>query len=646
MLTKMVFPVTPTAPHKRKRDDTEETVTSHEALENPQHKRPKEIAVLAEASKVIVSDDATPDATLPNGTATSTSHKRKREDLDSVDENQEDPASRLSKARKVDFTTSNNDEVVLTARKTKAVPKHKSRFSSKNANKISWPKSGKASASTKKQTATLGDLPAEILELIAWYSLAPAFSLTSKRIFDKLGHMKDLRQDMAMVVFRNWDLNESEMLLSRVSNHKAINLAELPLQSSITKSGQPTISQYDIYKLQQTYCELSWCTVTYLREIADAILMSWLDCRFTDEEFSRSAKEAFVRLQHLCSTSGSESARTTDGKHILSRIKAYYFSLECSDGGSTPVCTHRSRSDCPKHTTDPDWPEQSFCKVVGLPSVPERVVADRNNTAKEENIRFFQGSHPCREIGMSENWEADLLFAPHIREAFIEAVHDDMYNIQRRLLNESIYLRPACQLNRGRVRRDLQWCTSARELLALLACAGQWCTVMTLSTSVTREDLLSKGSELIERDGEFPCYNGLGVVDGFLKQFLLTQASRAAHVSDDATAYEMMEWWIKDESDEVPPSWLKHLTDVAPNDDLRRQQRRAARRSEPADQSATIEATNEHALREAKKKVLYKLQKFDRQARMAPKISDVVAESMRYLARRRSASADGTSSVD
>lgn len=56
-----------------------------------------------------------------------------------------------------------------------------------------------------KRSTPLEKLPAELLEIIAWKSLSPVLPLTSKTIFQKLGHLKKLRYDMALLIFCDWD---------------------------------------------------------------------------------------------------------------------------------------------------------------------------------------------------------------------------------------------------------------------------------------------------------------------------------------------------------------------------------------------------------------------------------------------------------
>lgn len=156
-----------------------------------------------------------------------------------------------------------------------------------------------------KASTSLEGLPAELLELIAWYSLSPEFSLTSKKIYKKLGHMEDVRRDMVTFLF-------CEPVVH-------LGVSNLPSKTPIARSMSPVLTVRERDTLRAQYGEMEWCTPEFLKDQSDAVLNAWTSSLFTDEELAPADRLELIRLQHEATGTNiaDNCMRTTDGRHFL-----------------------------------------------------------------------------------------------------------------------------------------------------------------------------------------------------------------------------------------------------------------------------------------------------------------------------------------
>jgi len=229
-----------------------------------------------------------------------------------------------------------------------------------------------------KTSASLEDLPAELLELVAWYSLSPEFSLTSKKIYKKLGRMEVVRRDMVTFLF-------CEPVVHR-------DVSKLPFQSSIARSTSPVLTVRERDTLRAQYGEMDWCTPEVLKDQGDAVLYAWTSSLFTDEELAQADRLKLIRLQHggTSPNIADSSMCSTDGRHSLYVRSTYKVKTVCAGGARDP-CPHRNRDHCPKnpHRLGP-------YRLFALPNAPRRVLLAPNDDNKAAALQFYrrQAHHP------------------------------------------------------------------------------------------------------------------------------------------------------------------------------------------------------------------------------------------------------------
>lgn len=244
----------------------------------------------------------------------------------------------------------------------------------------------KTIAALHKASTSLEDLPAELLELIAWYSLSPGFSLTSKKIYKKLGHMEDVRRDMVAFLF-------CEPVVH-------LGVSKLPSKTPIARSTSPVLTVRERDTLRAQYGEMEWCTPKLLKDQGDAVLNAWTSSLFTDEELAPADRLELTRLQHEATGTNvaDNCMRTTDGRHFLFVSSTYEVKVVCA-GGTRAPCPHHNRDHCPKKPHRVGSHEQ-----CALPDTPRCVLLAPNDDKKKAALLFYH-RHKHITLNLAPSWD-------------------------------------------------------------------------------------------------------------------------------------------------------------------------------------------------------------------------------------------------
>lgn len=388
-------------------------------------------------------------------------------------------------------------------------------------------------------TATLEDLPTELLEMITWQSLNPFLPLTSKTIFSKLGHQRKMRSDMVMVVFCEWapastnDSASHRAALDAQSSDTAdedenvlCDLSLLPLRHPLSKCVTPFLTSMDRHDLREQYGEAKWCTIDLLKSCAGPVVAAWLNHNFEDSHFEGDNLRKYRLLKHDTANHPLNGALILrDRVHLIRVSRLYQLSVLCaSKGSSTSV---QNNDFCPGRCGAGRRQAQ-----FALPKTPRHVVLAPNDDIKESALLFYQNKHVRSWIEVNSGWDKELCYHRHIKEEISKAFADGREDIGELLLRQD------CRSCAG------GWCddqedamtTSGQWLIALLACANQFGVVRALANSLTGPYVHRR-----RRDRRRP-KPGLVLVDEQLRDLVVALANAADDDSQNLSALHLMKW--------------------------------------------------------------------------------------------------------
>ena len=480
------------------------------------------------------------------------------------------------------------------------------------------PKTQRTVADNKR--TNLEHLPAEILEAIAWLSLTPDLGLVSKGILAKLGHTKDVRRDMVMIVFCQWEavLKSKTPIDTDFASgiSTTLDTTKLPLRSSIAKSACPLLDSPTRYALQQRYGELKWCSASLLKDVGNDICLAWANNHFLKDKLDPIGIEGLIRCQYDEPALIGYSVLTDSGAHEVTVNQAYHFDTMCLTS-----CPHDMQPVCPTVASAKFGTHSLF----RLPRIPQHILDnDDDSSSKEAAIRFYQYYGLILPLYMVEENVREYRFEPRIRKAIFGAMNDDSHALLRVLLDEGVF-QPTIVIGG----QSAPWCTSMQDILAFLACKGKWRSLMALGGDLTKVEPQERSDEdhsWVERIDDSL---GLEVLDDHAKALILSRALEDADMDNETNAWNILEWLAMAPECKIPESWLE----------FKRPSSKFGNEAQPRRVDAvTLEAINAYALKAANKNVFEETLRIKRQALTAVtavKIPEAVEESMQCLRQRR-----------
>ncbi|KAK5954060.1 hypothetical protein OHC33_004631 [Knufia fluminis] len=394
-------------------------------------------------------------------------------------------------------------------------------------------------------SATLGDLPAEILEMIAWKGLNPSLPLVCRSVFQKLGHMKDLRFDMTMLIFCDWVPVRSDLQEMKDSSGNVLDRTTLlPFRSSIAKRVTPFCDFVQRAAIQRQLGEAAWCTIAYLRQAAQKVVTTVLTHGWSESDFSGQDKEKYLQIlnspgDHFTHRAYRAGFETADGLHEFTCYSVYEISIECTQTDQEGACAGTVGCLGDRMVSGP---------VFELPPVPDRILRAANNEDKKAAMRFYQSQGDPRNVSIHPDWTAKQFYHLGARDAIFSAVRDGHGDLLQMALNET------CN---GLCCQKVHWKVSGQHLLLLLAACGHFESAAGLKNSFDRschyQMLLDKNGRYagkrVANDWDFEdgVTEGPALAEGPLKACVLTLADEAAYARDDHTAMKLLEWWTSNE---------------------------------------------------------------------------------------------------
>lgn len=444
-----------------------------------------------------------------------------------------------------------------------------------------------AKPSNSRPRATLSDLPAEMLEVIAWLSLNPWLPLVNKVIFSKLGHLKQMRFDMMVVLLCEWqpaasleidigpkpasasdnlpDLgtigqslfapsqpapsarvagqqatpslfgNQSatpayppglppQPVLSFIQRYGVIgDLSLLRLRTPVARTVTPFLTTSELEHLRAQYSEQIWCTTTQLRAAADQIRQTWLDYYWSSDDFEG---------QHLT------NFKLLRDNNLPPQFGTSFPTIHTKDGTHYLYISGRYNIGvtCRAAGAGPHCSNLKFCNqdifyrvslTPTLPLLPRRVLLAPNDDRKEAAINFYNTDRPSfsRSFSIDPLWQKTLRYSPGTDTAIMSAINDNATNILQLLLQ------PVCALF-GRFSSD-PYVVSPQELITYIANSGHWSIARAMVYGLVDADL---GSRI----------KGAAAMDEMFKALLLMMAGEAAERGDRRAA-RMLGWWVGEE---------------------------------------------------------------------------------------------------
>ncbi|KAK5954063.1 hypothetical protein OHC33_004634 [Knufia fluminis] len=456
--------------------------------------------------------------------------------------------------------------------------------------------------------ATLTDLPAEILEVIAWLSLNPWLPLVNKGVFSKLGHLKQMRFDMLVVLLCEWlpaasleieylpksasasnvhaNLVATAQILfapsqpapsARAAGQQATpslfgnqsatpayppglppqpvlpfiqtygvvgDLPLLNLRTPVIRTATPFLRRPEREHLRAQFSEQTWCTTTYLRAAADQVRQSWLDHYWSPDDFEG---------QHLT------NFKLLRANNLPPQFGTSFPTIHTKDGNHYLYISGRYNINvtCRAAGAGPHCSTLKFCNqdlfhrvslTPTLPLLPRRVLLAPNDDTKEAAINFYNTDRPSvtRSFLIDPLWQKTLRYTPGTDTAIVAAINDNATSILQLLLQ------PVCALF-GRFSSD-PYVVSPQELVTYIANSGHWSIARAMVYGLVDVDLGSR-------------VKGPAAMDDMFKALLLMMAGEAAERGDRRAA-RMLGWWVGEEGGEeqralgqtVRPAVRRYLT--------------------------------------------------------------------------------------
>lgn len=375
------------------------------------------------------------------------------------------------------------------------------------------------------------DFPAEVLELIMWYSQNPVLPLTSKTIFQKLGHQRDMRFDMVLLALSDcravskFRMESAAWLQDRLASVSGLLFKHPVAKLTLPPPTTMLCSRFDLESGQ--FGSLLWCSPALLRQAAGKAMENWLSNSGWDETmFEGQDKELFLDFINNSNHQVPMEFWTKDHMHQFQVSSLYSIWVTCIAPKDSHVCL--SLPGCP------GFRSMSTNQIFDLPPIPKHVLEADNDSAKEAMIRFYQGHKSNNTLTFYKD-DIKFSFTKTTRDAIFGALKDKAGNIIQLLLSENVRF-PRSTIS--------YWQVSLGHLLFILACTKRFDGIGFVARNIRVGDPL---------DG-FPD-RGLPVVANHDKALVLMLAEDCAlnsynHDSEDAgAAVGMLEWWVEDNLD-------------------------------------------------------------------------------------------------
>lgn len=391
----------------------------------------------------------------------------------------------------------------------------------------------------------LEDFPAEILELIMWYAQNPDLPLTSKIIFPKLGHQRKMRMDMLLVALSDCRPVEGSYLEDEIrSQARVAPYSDLLFEHALAKSTRltRTTTQSMFVSGNKQLTGALWCTPEILRQAAARAMRVWLkNSGWHEDMFEGKHREMFCDLVENADHQVPMDFDTKDGSHHFDVDSLYSIRIACELDGDGTTCSQL-----------PGCPGSEFCekKVFRIPSIPIQVLQAKNNSAKTEMLRFYEGYSDhhyfifyCERRSFCVD-KLILEFDCNIRDAIFVALKDKASDIVYLLLS---YGRTCTEQRSQEASQD--WRPTLHTLLSMLATTQTFAPIARVVSNTT---VFDHAETVNDTAPSMEVAGGIEVMEHHDKALVLMLAEEYAldHIDhgdeDTKEALRLLEWWVHD----------------------------------------------------------------------------------------------------